>query len=133
MTGSSVLLDTWAWWEILSASSTGDRLRRRYLEAPNRRVHTSAITVAELSIKLAALGQSSRVPAIVASLRAFSELHDVTPEIAQAAGPLRSELRRRAPHAGLADALVLATAQRLAARLVSADAAFRRRRSAGRF
>lgn len=133
MTGSSVLLDTWAWWEILSGSSTGDRLRRRYLEAPNRRVHTSVITVAELSIKLAALGQSNRVPAIVASLRAFSELQDVTPEIAQAAGPLRSELRRRAPQAGLADALALATAQRLGARLVSADAAFRTRRGASRF
>lgn len=112
MTASEVLLDTWAWREVLSATATGERLRRRHLGPKGRRVNTSALTLAEIGAQLAERGHADRLPSVVASLRAFGELHDVTPEIAQAAGPLRRDLRRRARHAGLIDALILATALR---------------------
>lgn len=125
MTGSDVLLDTWAWWEMLFATEVGARLRRRYLGRPNVRVHSSVLALAEIGAKLAASGEADRIAAMSASLKSLSRFHDVSPEIAQAAGPIRAELRRRDPNASLVDALVLCTARRLGARLVSSDRAFK--------
>ena len=56
MTASRVVLDTWAWWEILRGSSKGANLQRRYLEPEGTRVFTSAITLAEVAAKMASEG-----------------------------------------------------------------------------
>lgn len=123
--GGSVLLDSWAWIEILRDSATGRRLRRRYVGAPGVRAHTSVLTLAEIGAKLAAEGHQERIGPTAASLRYHGDMEEVTAADAQAAGPLRALLRKRSPGAGLVDALILATARRLGARLVSADPAFR--------
>lgn len=89
------------------------------------RTHTSVLTIAEIGAKLTAEGHEERIGPTAASLRYHGDVEEVTAADAQAAGPLRALLRKRSPDAGLVDALILATARRLGARLVSADSAFR--------
>lgn len=125
MTASKVLFDTWAWWEVLQGSSVGAQLKRRYLDAKGVQVLTSAITLGELSAKLASQGLEPSIPVMTSSIRQASTVEDVTGDLAVQAGMLRARLRRRAKSASLADGIVLATARKCGARLVSTDSAFR--------
>lgn len=125
MTASSVLFDTWAWWEVLHGTTLGKKLARRYVEAPGVRLHTSALSFGEIAAKLAAMGAEDRLPELSAAMRAAGEVHDVTHVIAQEGGTLRQELRQRAPDASLADGIILAQARSLGATIVSRDPAFR--------
>jgi predicted nucleic acid-binding protein len=123
---SDLLFDTWAWWEYLHATAVGTSLRRRFLEGARFRVHTSTITLAELSAKLEADGTGDRISSACGAIRRMSHLWDVTADIAQEAGPARTQLRESSTDASLADAIIYVTARRAGARIVSADPAFRR-------
>jgi predicted nucleic acid-binding protein len=124
VTASRVLFDTWAWWEVLQGSPDGARLQRRYLNVAGIQVLTSAISLGELSAKLASQGQEESIPITVSSIRQASTVVDLTGDLAVGAGILRSRLRKRAKSASLADAIVLATARQHGARVISIDAAF---------
>lgn len=124
MTASSVLFDTWAWWEVLQGTPTGSRLKRRYLDARGIRVLTSAISLGELSAKLASLGLEGSIALTASSIRQVSTVEDVTGDLAVEAGVVRARLRRRTKTASLADGIVLATARKYGARLISNDSAF---------
>jgi predicted nucleic acid-binding protein len=121
---SDLLFDTWAWWEYLHGTAVGSSLKERYVVNKRFRIHTSAITLGELSAKLTAEGVRDRVVQACGAIRRLSHIWDVTPDIAEAAGPVREELRQASKTASLADALVLVTARRAGARLVSGDPAF---------
>lgn len=120
MTGSDVFFDTWAWWEVLHETKTGHRLWRTYAT----RVHTSVLTLSELSSKLGRMGHTHRAAKVLEHVAAESTIHPVTADDARAAGPLHVELRTRDPDAGLLDALILAGARQRNLPLISADAAF---------
>lgn len=124
MTASKVLFDTWAWWEVLRGSELGAALQRRYLEAPGVQILTAAISLGEISAKLSAEGSEESISPAVSSIRRASAVLDLTGELAVEAGILRTQLRRRSKGASLADGIVLATARRNGARLVSEDRAF---------
>ncbi len=124
MTASRVLFDTWAWWEVLQGSSVGARLKRRYLDPSGVQVLTSAISLGELSAKLASQGLESSIPVTISSIRKASTVEDITGDLAVEAGILRCRLRKRTKSASLSDGIVLATARHHGARLVSIDAAF---------
>lgn len=125
MTASEVLFDTWAWWEVLFATRQGTRLRKAYLDEPAVRIHTSAIAFGEVAAKMLATDNGDLLPGAMAAMRASATVHDVTSDLAEAGGVLRAELRRASPAASLADGIMLATARRAGATLVSADPAFR--------
>ncbi len=125
MTDSDVLFDTWAWWEYLFQTPTGQSLRKRFVEGDRFRLHTSAISLGEIGARLAEDGAGDRVAAACGSIRRMSRIWDVTADIAQAAGPARRDLRSEDRSASLADSIVLVTARRAGARIVSADPAFR--------
>lgn len=124
MTASDALLDSWAWWEILFATPTGEALARTYLDDPDVRVHASALAPAEIIAKLDAMGEGDWSEPVMRTFRGASQLHDVTASIARDAGLLRGELRQAETSASLADAIILATARRIGAVLVSNDGAF---------
>lgn len=121
---SDVLWDAWAWWEYIFATETGARLRDTYVQADGVRVHTSALALGELVAKLVETGQGEMVERCRRGILSNSEVHAVTPDIAEAAGRLRGELRQVHPQASLADAIMLATARDLECVLVSGDGAF---------
>lgn len=123
MTASEIVFDTWAWWEVLHGTSTGRRLQTTYLA--KGKVHSSAFVLVELAAKLAEGGLEDEVPRLLQRIATAGRIVPVDDRIAQAAGLLRARLRERDPRAGLADAVMLATARHLGCRLVSADGAFR--------
>ncbi|MGP8075012.1 MAG: PIN domain-containing protein [Thermoplasmata archaeon] len=125
MTGSEILLDSWAWWEVLHDTATGRRIAQKFLTAPPERVHTSALTLGELAAKLMLEGDESRIDLMETAIRSVSRLHDVSPALAIEGGRLRGRLRRGERAASLADGIILATARHEGARIVSADRAFR--------
>ncbi len=124
MTESDLLFDTWAWWEYLHQTAVGVSLRRRFVERGSFRLHTSSITLAELSARLHADGVATRIAAACGAIRRTSHLWDVTADIAQDAGPARAKLRESSSSASLADAIIYVTARRAGSRIVSADPAF---------
>jgi predicted nucleic acid-binding protein len=125
VTESDLLFDTWAWWEYLHETTTGAALRERYVAKGRYRLHTSAISIGELSARLQIDGSPEKVPIACGAIRRMSHLWDVSADIAQEAGRARARLRESSEHASLADAIILITAQRAGARIVSADGAFR--------
>ena len=124
MTASKVLFDTWAWWEVLQGSEKGAALERRYLDASGIHVVTSAITLGELAAKLASQGAGAAISLAINSVRNASEVAEVPGDLAVEGGLLRAQLRKRSRSASLANAIVLATARQMGARLISADKAF---------
>jgi predicted nucleic acid-binding protein len=124
VTASRILFDTWAWWEVLRGSAEGSDLQRRYLDPPGVQVLTSALTLGELSAKLASEGAEDSIPLTVTSVRRASMILELTAELAVEAGIVRSRLRKHSNFASLADAIVLATARQQRARLISRDQAF---------
>ncbi len=123
VTASKVLFDTWAWWEVLQGSPAGARLWRRYLDSSGVQVITSAISLGELSAKLASQGLEASIPVTISSIRRSSSVEDLTGDLAVEAGILRTRLRRKVRSASLADGIVLATARQHGARLISIDPA----------
>jgi predicted nucleic acid-binding protein len=124
VTESDLLFDTWAWWEYLHDTGIGRSLRERFTTHPRFRLHTSAITLGELGARLDSDGASERIPIACGAIRRTSHVWDVTADIAQEAGPARSQLRESAESASLADAIILVTSRKAGARIVSADPAF---------
>lgn len=124
MTVSDVAFDTWAWFEILHGTVRGARLRRRYLRNERVRIHTSSISLAEVASRLARDGQTAHVGTTLAWMEREATVHDIGPLLAREAGLAHAALRTRHPDASLADAIVLATARRTRAPLVSDDSAF---------
>ena len=122
---SDVLFDTSAWWEYLFETPMGARLRARFVEGDRTRIHTSAISLGEIGARLSEQGTEGQIGMVCGAIRRMSRIWDITADIAQDAGPARSRLRRDTKDASLADAIVLITAQRAGALIVSSDRAFR--------
>jgi predicted nucleic acid-binding protein len=119
-----VLFDTWAWWEVLQGSAKGAALQHRYLDAPGVQVFTASISLGELSAKPSSGGAEESILLAVSSILHASAIVDLSGELAVNAGMLRARLRKRSKSASLADAIVLATARKSGARVISTDRAF---------
>jgi predicted nucleic acid-binding protein len=125
VTESDLVFDTWAWVECLHGTPIGDSLRARFLDDDRFRIHTSVITLAELSARLHTDNAADRVSAACGAIRRMSHIWDVTADMAQEVGAARARLRKSSSAASLADAIILLTARNAGARVVSADPAFR--------
>jgi predicted nucleic acid-binding protein len=124
MTANPVAFDTWAWWEVLHATPTGEKLAKKYLEAPGVRVVTADLALVELSAKLAREGRADEIHRALAAVEAASEVVPISLSAAEASGPLLVELRKVNREASLADAVMLAVARGEGARLISGDQCF---------
>lgn len=116
-----VVFDSWAWWETLHGTPAGEKLARKYLEAPEVRVLTVDLAAAEISAKLARDGLASETKPALNAIEVGSEVVPISRSAAEAAGPLLLELRKTDRGASLADAVMLATAREQGAKLVSGD------------
>jgi predicted nucleic acid-binding protein len=125
VTDSDLLFDTGAWWEYLYDTPVGASLKKRFVSDGRYRLHTSAITLGEMGARLSADRALDRIGPACGAIRRMARVWDVTADIAQEAGVVRTRLRSYDPTASLADAIVVVTASRAGARIVSADPAFR--------
>lgn len=116
------LLDTWAWVDYLEGGESGENVNK-ILEG-EQKCYTSIQSLAELSdlfhqerlkidMKWKDLSQFITVKK--------TDTIEITEEIAEKSGEIKAEERKQKPDFGLADAVILATAQKHGLKLVSGD------------
>ena len=120
-----VVLDSWAWWEVLQDSPVGRRIARSYLESPGVRALTVDLAMAEVSAKLARMGRLDLIARSTQTMEELSEILPISRGVAEGTGPVLLRLRGRDSHASLADAVMLAAARSVDASLVSDDPCYR--------
>ena len=121
----TVVLDSWAWWEILHDTPTGRQLSLRYVEGSGVKVLTVDLALAEVACKLERAGSHAAIAPCLRAIEEAGEVLPITREIAGASAPLLVALRRVDAHTSLADAVMLAAARVRGAVLVSDDPCYR--------
>lgn len=123
MTSESIeyLFDTYAWVEYFIGSDEGEVVKN-LLES--ERIHTSVISVAELSDKYYREGLIDEWGDRYKFIIAKSNIIQLTLEIAKNSGPRKWKLRENIEIIGLADAIIIETAIQNGLRIVSGDPYF---------
>ena len=83
MTEFDFLYDTWAWWEYLRETAIGASVRERCFQGRSARVHTSTLTIAEISALLQSANARDRAETACGAIWRMSHIWDVTADIAQ--------------------------------------------------
>lgn len=120
---ASIVVDSYAWVEYADGSLEG-QTAREYIEGPAELL-TPAIVIAELADRAT---RTDRRDAWREALRPFIQRHSTVSaldtDLADRSGALKWELRESSPEAGLADAIVLATARAADAKVLTGDPDF---------
>ena len=113
------VIDTFAWIEYFAGTSRGMKAKP-YIESGD--AITPSLVVAELTDKYVREGED---PAgRLSFMRAKTVIQHLDDEMAEAAGRINSERRRKAKGWGLADSCILATARVKGVKVVTGDAHF---------
>jgi predicted nucleic acid-binding protein len=116
------VIDAWAWIEYFRGTPYGAKLNE-ILEDPTTEVYTCAITVAEVISKTARDGRDAE--AAYDMLLSNSQIVNIDDQFSKNAGLLHSKMRQTRKDFGIADAFVLAAANKLEAKIVTGDAHFK--------
>lgn len=116
------LLDTYAWVEYFSGSEEGLVVKRLIESA---RIHTSIISIAELSDKYHREGLSDDWEDRYKFIISKSNIFQISMEIAKNAGPKKWMLKESTKEIGLADAIIVETAYQNKLTIVSGDPHFK--------
>jgi predicted nucleic acid-binding protein len=115
------IIDAWAWIEYFRGSQPGLKIDE-ILEDPSTDVYTCAITVAEVISKTARDGQD--VEAAYNMLLSNSDVIKIDEEISKQAGLIHRKMRQTKKDFGIADAYILALANKLEGKIVTGDPHF---------
>jgi len=121
------VIDSYAWIEYFRGTRAGVKARR-YIEEENSA--TPTIVIAELSRKLLKEIEAGRETpegrrARLEFIRASTLIVNLTEDIAILAGEIDVERKRKVKGWGLADSIILATARKSKAKVVTGDEHFR--------
>ena len=116
------IVDSWAWIEYFRGSESGAKLND-ILDDATTEVHTSSITIAEVVSKTAREGRDPN--AAYEMLLSNSQIIKVNEQISKQAGLLHAKMRETRKDFGIADSIVLASANSLDAKIVTGDAHFK--------
>ena len=116
------VIDAHAWIEYFLGSVKGNEVKK-ILESEENEIFTSVITVAEVvSVTKRENRDAEQKYMDIINL---SKLFFISPEMAKEAGILHAEIRKKVKDFGLADAIVLLTARKLSAKIVTGDPHFK--------
>ncbi len=118
---SGYVIDSWAWMEYIQGSEQGKKVKE-FIE-DGHPVFSATITIAEVSSKLRRKGSDSTIgrDAILANSRPVA----MDADLAYEAGQIHAEMRKNNANFGMADAVILSTARRLKARVLTGDPDFK--------
>ena len=116
------MVDAWAWVEYLIGSEYGAKLNK-ILDESNVEVYTCAITFAEVISKVAREKRDTKEAFNI--LSSNSRIVIIDKELSFQAGLIHSEMRKTMKDFGLADAYVVATAEKLKAKVLTGDQHFK--------
>src|SRR3989338_5000784 len=115
------VVDSWAWVEYLDGSQKGLKVKDLVESNPSR-THTCSVSLAEVLSKFTRQGKDPELAWI--AIRGLSKIVSVDGELARRAAVLHAKMRERISDFGLADAFVMATAEKLDAKIVTGDPHF---------
>jgi len=116
------IIDAYAWIEYVNGSTKGVKVKN-IVESQSNKVHTCAVTIAEIVSKFIRSKFDPEIAfnAVIAS----SHVIAVDDKLSLIAGKLHAEMRKHVRDFGLADAYVLACAKNYDAKIVTGDPHFR--------
>lgn len=115
-----LVVDASAWLEYLDGSTKGEGIRKRFEKA---QLYTPAICLAEIIARMIRRGFSPEIAKIAVPAR--STVVAIDGNIGITGGTLYAELRKERPKIALSDALTLAIARKLGAKVLTCDNDFR--------
>ena len=116
------IVDAWAWIEYFRGTEYGAKLND-ILEDPTTDIYTCAITVAEIISKTARDGRD--VEAAYDMLLSNSQIIKLDELISKHAGLFHCKMRQTSKDFGIADAFILAAANKLEAKIITGDPHFK--------
>ncbi|MDD4136936.1 MAG: PIN domain-containing protein [Methanoregula sp.] len=122
MNVQGILVDTWAWIEMMSGSTRGDHVRS--IVRSNPKIFISALTVYELRYRLEQLGGRQNALSIIQQITDQAGVIAVDSTIAIMAGMIKTEQKREGSGMGAVDCMILATARTHDLKLLTGDRHF---------
>lgn len=116
------VVDSYAWIEYFKESEIGIRLGG-FIDSEENEIFSSMITIVEVC---SVFKRENREPQLAYnSILNLSKIYGVTTEFAKEAGILHAETRKNVKDFGMADAIILLTACKLGAKILTNDPHFK--------
>jgi len=122
LTTNGILIDTFAWLEMLKGSEKGANARSVIREAPE--IYLSALTLYELQYRIAQIKNDESVAAIIRQITGRAEVIPVDSRIAIQGGKIKLRQKSLKTDMGAVDCLILATAQIYNLKILTGDPHF---------
>jgi predicted nucleic acid-binding protein len=119
---SKYIVDAWAWIEYFRGTEYGTKLND-ILDDPTTDIYTCAITIAEIISKTAR--ESRDVEAAYNMLLSNSQIIKLDEQLSKQAGLFHFKMRQTNKDFGIADAFILAAANKLDAKIITGDPHFK--------
>ena len=119
---TKLVADAYTWIEYLEESEKG-RKAAKFLEDDSNEIFTSSANVAEVISKF--LRSNKDVGIAIKCINSMSNVVNVTQEIANLAGQIHFEAKKKNKDFGMLDAFVAATAKKLNAKIITGDPDFK--------
>jgi predicted nucleic acid-binding protein len=116
------IVDAWAWIEYFRGTEYGAKLND-ILDDPTTDIYTCAITVAEIVSKTSR--ENRDVEAAYDMLLSNSQIIKLDEKISKQAGLIHFKMRQTSKDFGIADAFILAAANKLEAKIITGDPHFK--------
>jgi predicted nucleic acid-binding protein len=116
------IIDAWGWIEYFRGTQHGAKLND-LLENPATEIYTCAITVAEIISKTAREGQD--VEAAYDMIISNSKIIKLDEQLSKQAGLLHFKMRQTSKDFRIADAFILAAANKLETKIITGDPHFK--------
>lgn len=116
------IVDAWAWIEYFRGTEYGAKLND-ILDDPTTDIYTCAITVAEIVSKTSR--ENRDVEAAYDMLLSNSQIIKLDEKISKQAGLFHFKMRQTSKDFGIADAFILAAANKLEAKIITGDPHFK--------
>src|SRR3989338_1283280 len=117
-----IVVDTHAWIEYLKGSETGSKVRQ-IVESEENELFSSIITVSEVSSVFKR--ENRDVEQACVSIIDLSKIYFINLEFAKEAGILHAETRKKIKDFCMADSIILLTARKLGAKILTGDPHFK--------
>lgn len=114
------LIDSSAWIEYFEGSTEGEKVWN-ILKKEN--IYSLSLIIAEVVSKVKRSNKDSDLAYRIISSN--SKILDITPEIAKEAGLLHAKIKKKVKNFGLVDALILVSARKLNAKILTRDMHFK--------
>ena len=116
------VIDAHAWIEYFIGSNRGNAVRK-ILESDDNEIFTSILTISEVVSKTKRENHDAEQKFV--DIVNLSKIFFINIEFAREAGILHAEIRKKIKDFGMADAVVLLTARKLEAKIVTGDPHFK--------